>query len=209
MGVCRCGCGNKLPMGAGRASGRACYVASFLPGLMHLQECLDSSGTDTESLDAFTREGRAMFKNLLQACHGGDDQYMPSSRELGDWESQALRLCQQLAKVDPQWFRAWSGPSNKGPLVESESAGTLLVEERAKHSPGIASARRTDGSTGEPDSQPAGQDRASAAPVDAVRPDRGAPGAGPGVRSAQRRKAMTSIAALRCSKTYAVRADTC
>ena len=123
MGVCRCGCGNKLALGASRASGRACYVASFLPGLMHLEECLASSGADTQSLDAFVREGRVMFKDLLRACHTGETRLMPSSREVGDWESEALRLIRQLASADPQWFKAWSGPSNKGPLVESERGG--------------------------------------------------------------------------------------
>lgn len=138
MGTCRCGCGGKLAIRAGRASGRACYVASFLPGLRHLKECLDRSALiDTQSLDEFIGDGRAMVKDLLGACHGGDVQFMPSSAELGWWESQALRLCQQLAGIDHQWFRSWSGPSNKGPLVESERgetptsrAGTVFTVSR-------------------------------------------------------------------------------
>ena len=113
-------------MGAGRASARACYVASFLPGLRHLKECLDRSTiTDTQSLDEFIGDGQGLFRDLLEACHTGDKKSMPSSKELGWWESEALRLCRQLAGIDHQWFRSWSGPSDKGPLVESERGAYL------------------------------------------------------------------------------------
>jgi hypothetical protein len=51
MGVSRRGYENKVALGTSRALGRACSVASFLPGLRHL--------------DTFIRQGRVMSKDLL------------------------------------------------------------------------------------------------------------------------------------------------
>jgi hypothetical protein len=121
MPTCHCGCGQRVPLGAGRASGRAVYVASFLPGLNHLCACANTAGQDTTDLSRFIRQGRTIYKGLLQACHGGDTRFMPSNKEVGDWEATALRLMRSLAEVDRTWFRSWRGPSNRGPLPPEDS----------------------------------------------------------------------------------------
>jgi hypothetical protein len=124
MAECRCGCGRTLGWSAARASGRAVYVASFLPGLKHLQQLMTDEGLedDARATDEFIRAGRGMFNEILRACHSGSTQFMPHSRTVSSWESTALKICRDdLRPADPGWYETWAGPSNKGPLPEGES----------------------------------------------------------------------------------------
>jgi hypothetical protein len=121
MGVCKCGCGQKVPLGAGRASKRACYLASFRPALNRLGDLLDGAGQSTLELDAFLDHGYVLTHSLLEACHNPERSgFIPNAKEVADWERAAFRHCQLLKKRDPVWYGQWSGPSDKGPLGESE-----------------------------------------------------------------------------------------
>ena len=118
MGRCKCGCGGNLPLGCAGVSSRAVFVASCLPGLYHLADCIDQRGLDSTSLRLFIDWGESLSSSILSSCHDPThSRVMPGPREVSDWKSQAIGLCRDLKRIDPQWCRSWTGPSKKGPLV--------------------------------------------------------------------------------------------
>jgi hypothetical protein len=122
VGTCKCGCGEHLSLGAARASGRACYVASFKLGLARLEELLTDIGSRTDEVEALIKRGDAMSSRILDGCHDPDHflKSMPSPRELGDWEQDAVRMCERLKELDPGFYQHWGGPSDRGPLVRTD-----------------------------------------------------------------------------------------
>ena len=122
MGTCKCGCGEHLSLGAARASGRACYVASFKPGLVRLEELLTEFGSPTDEVEALIKRGVAISGRILDGCHNPDyySKSMPSPRERGDWERDAVRMCERLKELDPGFYQQWGGPSDRGPLVRTD-----------------------------------------------------------------------------------------
>jgi hypothetical protein len=121
VGTCKCGCGERLSLGAGRTSGRACYVASFKPGLVRLKESLSDIGGRTDDVESLIRRGDAMSSRLLDGCHNPEyySNSIPSPKEFGDWERDALRMCERLKELDPGFYQQWGGPTSRGPLIRS------------------------------------------------------------------------------------------
>ena len=128
MGRCECGCGRDVALGASRASGRAVYISSMLPGIEHLEKCRSAKGRNTRELKAFIDRGQRYSWDILVVCHdSGYAKFMPSSQEVSDWEVKALALIRDLYNVDPSWVKTWRGPSAKGPLPTPELDGGALT----------------------------------------------------------------------------------
>ena len=117
MPVCRCGCGRTMGMMERRVSGRACYVASFIPALHELERCIAAHGEDSLVVHDSIRNGHDIATNLLDEVHHAGQYTQNTPKYIGDWEAKALSVCRDVRTLSPSWFAQWPGPSNKGPLV--------------------------------------------------------------------------------------------
>ena len=45
--MCRCGCGQNMRWIEARVSGRACYIASFIPALNQIERCMAKAGENS------------------------------------------------------------------------------------------------------------------------------------------------------------------
>ena len=148
MAVCRCGCGRTMGMMERRVSGRACYVASFIPALHELERCIAARGEDSLVVHDSIRNGHDIATNLLDEVHHANQYTRNTPKYIGDWETKALSVCWDVRTLSPSWFAQWPGPSNKGPLVAdwfitpSPSVPYMLEADRVGRPSGAGRVRR-------------------------------------------------------------------
>jgi hypothetical protein len=107
---CPCGCGRTIGRMAKRTAERAVFIQSLSKVPEHLGELYkESDSLFASRMESFTRQGRGYADMILNEVHGDWAVGFPSSRNLRDWESQALRLAPGAKQADPEWFAEWPG----------------------------------------------------------------------------------------------------
>lgn len=101
-----------------RASGRACFIASFMPALKELERCLAAKEEDSLLVHDLIRDGHDIVSSLLDEVHVDGPITPIDPWFVCTWETQALALCADGRRLSPRWFAEWTGPSSKGPLVD-------------------------------------------------------------------------------------------
>jgi len=104
---CPCGCGLEVSRFMRKTGERAIFVDSLSAIPRRLAE-LDLE--HAANLQQFAKHGEDLSFIMLHAVHAGGQGLLPSAKEVGDWERDALQLQRTLQKRDPQWSAAWKGP---------------------------------------------------------------------------------------------------
>jgi hypothetical protein len=107
---CPCGCGGIINRLMARTVERAVFIESLAEPCGHLADLwADEAPQAASELRDFVIEGRALARRMLWGIHSQVSFTMPTAREVGDWESMALRFMKTAKARDPEWFRTWPG----------------------------------------------------------------------------------------------------
>ena len=113
---CPCGCGKSVSgFGVKRMAERAVYMQSLAAVSAHFAEMRSPTGTDPDpagykTASDFTNTGLGLSQQMLACAHRESYATPPPPSFVSEWEARALRVMREMARVDPDWLRQWTGP---------------------------------------------------------------------------------------------------
>jgi hypothetical protein len=94
-----------------RTAERGVFVESLTAIPTRLAEIRrGDSPEQAAQFESFARTGHSLSFGMIGSVHGVPYAHLPSAKEVGDWEANALKLQRSVMQLDPAWYRTWEGP---------------------------------------------------------------------------------------------------